>query len=125
MPISGESGTLSFYLALLSAYHQKPISKEVAATGFVDVRNYSQFNYCPWCLREEIKNNPEKIFFKHKISSVGGLEYKVPAAVQAGAKKLILSTEQKKDYEKNVPQGIREKLKVYYVKNVEELERLF
>nr|CAG8453308.1 823_t:CDS:10 [Entrophospora candida] len=56
---------------------------------------------------------------------VGGLEHKVPAAVATGVKKLILSAEQKEDYEKVVPQEIREKLRVFYVKNVEELEELF
>ncbi|CAG8455530.1 12957_t:CDS:2 [Ambispora gerdemannii] len=95
----GESGTLSLYLSLLSTHYQKPISREVAATGFLNLGNY--------------------------FRPVSGLEYKIPAAVQAGVKKLILATEQKADYEKNVPQEIRDKLTVYYVKNVEELERLF
>jgi len=45
--------------------------------------------------------------------------------VKAGVKKLILATEQKEEYEKNIPQEVKEKLKVYYVKNVEELEKLF
>jgi ATP-dependent Lon protease len=126
MPISGESGTLSLYLSLLSAYHQKPISQEVAATGFLNIGNYySELNCCPWCFQEEIKKTPAESFFKHKISSVSGLEYKIPAAVQAGVKKLILSTQQKEDYEKNIPKELKKKLTVYYVKNVEELEELF
>ncbi|CAG8497756.1 29283_t:CDS:2 [Gigaspora margarita] len=123
--VGGESGTLSLYLALLSAYHQKPISQNVAATGFLNIGNYEQLNHCPWCFREEIAKNPNKNLTQHKISPVGGLEYKVPAAVEAGVKKLILSVEQKENYEKNVPQEIRKKLTVYYVKDVEELEKLF
>src|SRR3954454_24262772 len=121
----GESGTISLYLSLLSAYHQKPISKEVAATGFLNIGDYSKFNHCPWCLQEEIAKNPSKNLAKHKVSPVDGLEYKIPATVEAGVKKLILSAEQKEDYEKNVSREIREKLTVYYVKNVEELEELF
>jgi len=121
----GESGTLSLYLSLLSVYHQKPISKEVAATGFLNIGDYSKFKHCPWCFQEEIKKCPKESFLQHKISSVSGLEYKIPAAAQAGVKKIILSTEQKEDYEKNVPREIREKLQVYYVKDMEELEKLF
>ncbi len=56
---------------------------------------------------------------------MGGLEYKIPVAAKAGVRKLILAREQKENYEKTVPIEIREKLKVYYVKDVEELEKLF
>jgi ATP-dependent Lon protease len=45
--------------------------------------------------------------------------------VKAGVKKLILSSEQQTNYEQVVPFEIRKKLKVYYVKSVEELEQLF
>lgn len=124
--IMGESGTVSFYLALLSAYYQKPISREVAASCFLNLGNYlSEFNCCHWCFREEVIKNLEKSFSKHKISPVGELECKVEAAAEAGVKKLILSTEQKENYEKVVPKEIREQLKVYYIANVEELEKLF
>ncbi|CAJ0761127.1 16086_t:CDS:2 [Entrophospora sp. SA101] len=101
--VSGNSATMAFYLALLSCYYQKPISRE----------------------ENELAKNMEKIFSQNEIKQVGGLEYKIPVAIESGVKKLILSVEQKKDYEKNVPQEIREKLTVYYVKNVEELEELF
>jgi hypothetical protein len=121
----GESGTVSFYLSLLSSYYQKPISRELAASAFLELGNYSKFNYCPWCFQEEVKKNPTENFAKHKISSVNGLKFKVPVALKAGVKKLILSSDQKDDYEQVVPEELRRKLTVYYVKNVEELEKLF
>lgn len=124
MPVGGESGTLSFYLALLSVYYRKPISLEVAATALLDVGNFSRFN-CPWCFRERVEKNLEKNFSENKISSVGGLSLKVSVAIKSEIKKLILATEQKEEYEKNIPQEFKEKLKVYYVKDVEELEKLF
>ena len=124
-PISGESGTVSFYLSLLSTFYQKPISRSVTATAFLEFGDYSRSNNCPYCLQEQIIKNPFQYFSKVRISPVGGLEYKVPAAVEAGVKKLILSSEQQVNYEQVVPFEIREKLKVYYVKNVEELEELF
>ena len=122
-PIMGNSGSVSLYLSLLSAYYQKPISKEVVATGCIDVENYLQFNYCPFCLKvtEELRNN----FSQSRVRSVGELLLKSKVAVETGVKKLLLSVEQKVDYEKTVPREIREKLKVYYIKDVEELEELF
>ena len=124
MPISGGSGTVSFYLAILSAYYQKPISRSVAATAFLSVGDF-QVNFCPWCLKEEIVKSPKKVFSQHKISLVSDLKLKVSAAVKAGVKKLILSTEQQEYYEKNIPLEIKRQLTVYYVQNVEELEELF
>ena len=125
MTSEGVSGTLSLYLALLSAYYQKPISCEVAATGFLNIGDYEKIGLNLSHFRKEIAKNPRENFSKNKISPVSGLEYKVPAAVAAGVRKLILSSEQKEDYEKVVPEEIKKQLKVYYVKNVEELEKLF
>lgn len=124
MPISGGSGTVSFYLSLLSIYYQKPISRDVVATAFLSIGDF-QVNYCSWCLQEEIIKDPEKTFSRHKVSLVGDLELKISVVVETGIKKLILSSEQKEDYEKTIPREIKEKLKVYYVKDVEELEKLF
>jgi len=109
----------------LSAFYQKPISCSVAATAFLDFGDYSLSNNCPYCLQEQIIENSSQQFSKVKISPVGGLEHKVPAAVKVGVKKLILSSEQQTNYEQAVPLEIRKKLKVYYVKNTEELEQLF
>jgi hypothetical protein len=121
----GSSVAMSLYLSLLSAYYQKPISREVSSSAVIDIGKISNFR-CVQCFREnELAVNMEENFSKNKVSSVGGLNLKVSAAVRAGVKKLILSTEQKEDYEKNIPQEIKEKLTVYYVKNVEELEELF
>jgi len=122
----GGSDSISLYLSLLSAYYQKPISKKVAALGLIEIGDRSKFDvYCYQCLNNEIEKNPKESFFEHKTSLVDGLKLKISAAVKAGVKKLILSTEQKEEYEKNIPQEFKEKLKVYYVKDVEELEKLF
>jgi hypothetical protein len=125
LPVSGNSAAVVWYLSLLSAYHQKPISREVAATGAIEIGRLPKFQ-CVHCFQEnELSKNMEENFSQNQITSVGALALKSKSAVESGAKKLILSTEQKEDYEKNVPEEIKEKLKVYYVKDVEELEKLF
>lgn len=124
-PVKGNSDAVTRYLSLLSAYHQRPISKEVAATAVLDIGKYSKM-WCTQCFqRNELAKNLEENFTKNKIIPVSGLKYKIPAAVKAGVKKLILSNEQKENYEKEVSQNTRKQLTVYYVKNVEELEELF
>jgi hypothetical protein len=121
----GNSSMAMIYLSLLSAYYQKPISKEVAVAATIDIGKISEFQ-CVQCFQEkELVKNMEENFSKNKFKPVGGLFLKSKAAVEAGIKKLVLSTEQKEDYEKNIPQEVREKLTVYYVRDVEELERLF
>jgi hypothetical protein len=109
-----------------SAYYQKPISQEVAATALLEVSDYSKLkNSCHQCLSKEIEKNPKGTFNKNRIRFIDVLKHKVSAAIKSGVKKLILSTEQKDNYKKNVPPELREKLTVYYVKDVEELEKLF
>jgi ATP-dependent Lon protease len=76
-------------------------------------------------LQGELVKNSEKVFNNHKIFSVGLLKGKLRKATDAEIKKIILSVEQKEDYEKNIPQDLKDKLTVYYVKDVEELEELF
>jgi hypothetical protein len=121
----GNSTTLALYLSLLSAYYKEPISKEVVATATVEIGKCSEFR-CVQCFQEkELTKNAEENFNKNKVKSVGGLKHKITAAVRAGAKRLIMATEQKENYEATVPSETREKLTVYYVKNVEELEELF
>jgi hypothetical protein len=125
-PLRGNSLTMSLYLSLLSSFYKKPVSQEVAVTGCVETRNsFKLVTTCSRCLNNEVTKRPKKGFSGNRITFVDNLEYKMPAAVKAGVKKLILSTEQKENYEKIVPLEIREQLKVYYVKNVEELEKLF
>jgi len=125
-PFSGNSGAITFYLSLLSAYYQKPISQEVAATASLEVSDYSKIeNFCHQCLSQEIAKNPQETFSKNRIRFIDGLEHKISAAIKAGVKKLVLSTEQKENYEQVVSPAIREQLQVYYVKNIEELEKLF
>jgi len=125
-PLSGTSSGATLYLSLLSAYYQKPISQEVAATAGLEISDHSKIeNFCLYCLSKEIEKSPQENFSKNRIRPIDGLELKVSAAIKGGVKKLILSAEQKEDYEKTVAQEIRDKLTVYYVKDVEELEKLF
>jgi len=101
-PNIGWSAGVAWYLALLSAYYQKPISKEVAATAAIDVGKIRK-SWCVQCFQEnKLAKNIKKNFSQNKITRIDSLPIKVKAAVEAGVKKLILSTEQKEDYEKNI-----------------------
>ena len=97
--IQGNSASTAWYLGLLSAFYQKPISQKVATTASIDIGKCNSFR-CNECFQEKILvENLKENFSKNGIGKVGGLEYKIPAAVKAGVKKLILSSEQQENYE--------------------------
>ena len=73
-PKDGPSAGCAFTIAFISRILNKPIKNTVAMTGEIDL--------------------------KGNITKIGGLEYKINGAKKAGIKTIIISNENKKDYEK-------------------------
>lgn len=69
-PIHGNSASTAWYLGLLSAYHQKPISQKVATTASIDIGKCNNFR-CNECFQEnELAENPKENFSKNGIGKV-------------------------------------------------------
>jgi predicted ATP-dependent protease len=77
----GKSFGSAIYLALLSALHKKPISKQVAATGYVATRPKKGNNV----KGVEIGLSPGTNL------PIGGLKHKVSAAIANGVNRLVFS----------------------------------
>ena len=127
--VIGKSFGSAAYLALLSALHQKPIAKSVASTGVI---NTSQ-------KKNQGKINDQEInLVPGDNLPIAGLNGKTRAAVEKGVKYLVLSAYNNppdflsqnragewkvaENYSKAVPAEIREKIKVYWAKNISELK---
>ncbi len=59
-----------------------------------------------------------------QVLAVGGIKEKVLAAHRAGVQTLILSKENRKDYDEEVPEAIRQQLTAHFVSSAEEVLRL-
>lgn len=77
---SGKSFGSAIYLTLLSALHKKPISREVAATGYLITKPKKGV-----CRDREIELTPGT------NAPIGGLATKISAAVQQKVNRLVLS----------------------------------
>lgn len=77
---SGSSGRSAIYLALLSALYQKPISRQVAATGTVTTSE-----------QKGMLNGQEIILEPGSNLPIIGLKEKVEACIEKGINKLVLS----------------------------------
>lgn len=73
-PKDGPSAGCAFTTAFISRILEKPIRNDIGMTGEIDL--------------------------KGNITKIGGLEYKINGAKKAGIKKIVISNENKKDYEK-------------------------
>jgi ATP-dependent Lon protease len=82
-PKDGPSAGVTMATAVLSAFTNKPVSKNVAMTGEVTLRG--------------------------KVLPIGGLKEKTLAAYRAGYKTVIIPKENAKDVEE-IPQNVREKI---------------
>lgn len=79
---AGKSGTSATFLALLSALYQKPIAKEVAATGALTLNKRFKKG----------KINDEEIQLVSGTNlPINGLKEKVAACVEKGINRLVLS----------------------------------
>ncbi len=59
-----------------------------------------------------------------QVLAVGGIKEKVLAAHRAGVQTLILPKENRKDYDEEVPEAIRQQLTAHFVSSAEEVLRL-
>jgi hypothetical protein len=141
--VLGKSIGTAYYLGLLSAVHRKPIAKSVAVTGFINTSGKK--------IKAKI-NDQEINIIKGDNLPIAGLKGKLYAATEKGVNVLVLSAynispnllnllhktdyynKEKKhiteewslaeDYSAVVPSEIREKMKVYWTKNISELREL-
>lgn len=114
----GKSLGSAVYLTLLSALHQKPIAKSIAATGMVNTSNKE---------RKGKVNDREINLVPGDNLPIAGLKGKSYAAVKKGVNCLVLSsynvspnllgqthkTVLSEDYQQVVPTEIREKMTVF------------
>ena len=96
-PKDGPSAGCAFTIAFISRILDKPIYNDVAMTGEIDL----------------IGN----------VTKIGGLEYKINGAKKAGIKKIIISNENKKDYEKIKKNDSKlfKNMKMIFVDRIDEI----
>ncbi len=98
VPKDGPSAGITMMTALVSLISDRRVKPRLAMTG--------------------------EITLTGEVLPVGGIKEKVLAAHRAGVKTLILPAENKKDYVEDVPDEIKRRLKVSYVKNAGQVLRL-
>jgi len=95
IPKDGPSAGVTMTTALASLLSGRKVKPRLAMTGEVTLRG--------------------------KVLPVGGIKEKVLAARRAGVETVIVPKENRKDVEEDVPQGVREELKVIYVDDVSQV----
>ena len=94
VPKDGPSAGVALTCALVSLYLDVPLDPHVAITGEVTLRGH--------------------------VSPVGGIKEKVVGAHRAGITKVVLPARNKKDYDADVPEGVRKDLTAVFVGTVLE-----
>ena len=92
-PKDGPSAGVTMCTALVSAFTQIPVKKDVAMTGEITLRG--------------------------QVLPVGGIKEKVLAAHRAGVKKILLPKKNEKDIEE-IPQNVKDKLEFVLIETAEE-----
>ena len=87
------SAGVAITLAIISALSKKPVSQDIGMTGEVTLRGLAL--------------------------PIGGLREKSLAALRSGLKTIIVPFENKKDVEE-LPQEVKKKLKIIFMKNVDD-----
>jgi ATP-dependent Lon protease len=98
VPKDGPSAGVTMMTALVSLLTGRMVKERLAMTG--------------------------EITLTGDVLPVGGIKEKVLAAHRAGVETVILPIENKKDYNEDVPDEIKKKLKVHYVKSAMQVLRL-
>jgi ATP-dependent Lon protease len=98
VPKDGPSAGITMMTALVSLLTGRTLKPRLAMTG--------------------------EITLTGEVLPVGGIKEKVLAAHRAGVKTVILPFENKKDYEEEVPDEIKKKLTVHYVKTADKVLRV-
>jgi len=96
-PKDGPSAGIGMVTSIVSALTGIPIRKDVAMTGEVTLRG--------------------------RVLPIGGLKEKLLAALRGGIKTAIIPDENEKDL-KEIPQNVKDGLKIIPVKNVEEVLKI-
>lgn len=92
-PKDGPSAGVTMCTALVSAFTQIPVKKDVAMTGEITLRG--------------------------QVLPVGGIKEKVLAAHRAGVKKVLMPKKNEKDIEE-IPQNVKDKLEFVLIETAEE-----
>jgi ATP-dependent Lon protease len=95
VPKDGPSAGVTMLTALVSLLTDRPVKSRLAMTG--------------------------EITLSGQVLPVGGIKEKVLAAQRAGVETLLLPEQNQKDYLEDVPEEIREKLKVFFVKRADQV----
>ena len=93
-PKDGPSAGITLATAILSAFTNKPVRKDIAMTGEITLRG--------------------------KVLPIGGLKEKTLASHRIGIKNIIISHENQKDLE-DIPKNIREEMHFIIVKSIDEV----
>ncbi|MBU8910999.1 MAG: endopeptidase La [Desulfobacterales bacterium] len=94
IPKDGPSAGISMCTAVVSVLTGKPVSRKVAMTGEITLRG--------------------------RVLPVGGLKEKLLAAHANGIKKVIVSTENRKDI-KEIPKSIQKQMEIVYAENMSQV----
>ncbi len=94
MPKEGPSAGITIVTGIVSALTNKPVRNDVTMTGEITIMG--------------------------KVLGVGGIQPKIMAAVDAGAKIVILPAENKSDFD-NLPDYVKTKIDVRFVNNIKEV----
>lgn len=97
VPKDGPSAGLALTTALISAFTQKPVARNLAMTGEVTLRG--------------------------RALEIGGLKEKVIAAHRAGIKEVIVPKENKKNLV-DIPEKVKKDLKFHFVTNMDEVVKI-
>ncbi len=97
IPKDGPSAGITIATALYSAFTQKKVISQLAMTGEVTLRG--------------------------RVLPIGGLKEKALAALRAGIDKVIIPEQNKKDLVE-IPKDIRDKMKFYPVKDMDEVVKI-
>lgn len=98
VPKDGPSAGITMLTALVSLLKDRPVKQRLAMTG--------------------------EFTLSGQVLPVGGIKEKVIAAHRAGVRTVILPKDNKKDYLEDVPEVIREEMKVHFVTRASEVLRL-
>jgi ATP-dependent Lon protease len=98
VPKDGPSAGVTMLTALVSLFTGRRVKQRLAMTGEVTLSG--------------------------QVLPVGGIKEKVLAAHRAGVETLIMPADNEKDFDEDIPQEIREKLKLHFVKRADQVLNL-
>jgi ATP-dependent Lon protease len=95
VPKEGPSAGVTLAISIISLITGIPVRDKFAMTGEITLRG--------------------------KVLAVGGIKEKVLAAHRYGMKNILIPIENKKDYGEDIPEDIKDDIKIYFIDNMNEL----